>query len=85
MQTYINILPEIALKQTELNWLQQQLSNVDRATQLQHVLINNGQLLRKFPEHKRISKELQTLQSSYIDFTDIDTLFNSSRYARIML
>ena len=85
MQTYINILPEIALKQTELNWLQQQLSNVDRATQLQHVLIHNGQLLRKFPEHKRISKELQALQSSYIDFTDIDTLFNSARYARIML
>ena len=85
LQTYIDILPEIGLKQTELVWLLEQLSAVNSASQLQLVIMNNSQFIRKFPEHKRIMKELQALQSSYIDFTEIEALFNTSRYARIML
>ncbi len=83
--SYVNILPDIALKQTELVWLQQQLSTVNSASQLQQVMTNNRQFIRKFPEYKRITKELQALQQRYINFTDIETLFNTSRYASIML
>jgi triphosphatase len=83
--TYVNILPEIALKQAELAWLQQQLSAVDSASQLKQAMTNNKQFIRKFPEYKRITKELRALQNSYIDFADIETLFNTSRYANIML
>ncbi|MGC3835741.1 hypothetical protein ACPSKX_16625 [Moritella viscosa] len=83
--SYVNILPEIALKQTELTWLQQELSAVDSASQLKQAMTNNRQFIRKFPEYKRITKELQALQHSYINFTDIETLFNTPRYASIML
>jgi len=83
--SYVNILPDIVLKQTELVWLQQQLAAVDSASQLQQVMTNNRQFIRKFPEYKRITKELQALQQSYIDFSDIEALFNTSRYASIML
>lgn len=85
LHSYADILPDIDLKQTELVWLQQQLSAVNSAFQLQQVMINNSQFIRKFPEYKRIGKELQLLQTRYIDFTDIENLFNSSRYACIML
>ncbi|MDX2321138.1 MAG: CYTH domain-containing protein [Moritella sp.] len=85
LQSYIDILPEINFKHTELDWLLQQLSAVGSASQLQQVMINNSQLIAKFPEHKRITKELQALQNRFVDFTAIDGLFNSPRYAGIML
>ncbi|MFT5806241.1 MAG: triphosphatase [Moritella dasanensis] len=85
LQSYADILPDIGLKQTELVWLVEQLSAVNSASQLHQVMVNNSQLIRKFPEHKRISKELQALQTRYIDFTDIENLFNSARYASLML
>ena len=85
LQGYVNVLPEIAIKQTELAWLLTQLSAVNKASQLQQVMISQSQFIRKFPEYKRITKELQALQTSYVDFAAIDALFNSPRYASIML
>jgi len=85
LQGYTDILPDIGLKQTELVWLLAELSAVTDASQLQQVMTNNSQFIRKFPEHKRITKELYALQASYIDFAAIETLFNSPRYASIML
>jgi triphosphatase len=85
LQSYAVILPDIDLSKTELAWLQQQLSAVSSASQLHQVMLTNGQFMRKLPEYKRISKELEALQTRYVDFSDIETLFNSPRYARIML
>jgi len=85
LKGYTNILPEIELKQTELAWLLAELSAVTQASQLQQVMTDNSQFIRKFPEHKRITKELQDLQASYVDFAAIDTLFNTPRYASLML
>lgn len=85
MHTYSDILPDIAVKQSGLTWLQQQLANVDCAKQLQYMQVNNSQLIRKLPEHKHISRDLQTLQSSYIAFNEIETLFHSAQYTAITL
>ncbi|QFI39877.1 CYTH and CHAD domain-containing protein [Moritella marina ATCC 15381] len=85
MQSYAPILPDIDLSKAELVWLQQQLSAVSCAAQLHEVMLKNGQFMRKLPEYKRIGKELEALQTRYIDFSDIETLFNSPRYASIML
>jgi len=85
MDTYADVLPKTCLQHTELLWLFEQFSDIDNALKLEQVISNNGHFIRKYPDHKRLLKELSALQSACIDFAEIEKLMTSVRYTKITL
>lgn len=85
MATYADILPKTRLQHAELAWLFDQFSDIGNALKLEQVISNNGHFIRKYPDHKRLLKELSALQSACIDFTEIEKLMTSVRYTKITL
>lgn len=85
LATYADVLPKIRLQQAELEWLFAQFSDIGNALKLEQVLENNGHLIRKYPDHKRLLKELSALQAACINSDEIEKLMTSVRYTKLTL
>ncbi|GGB35290.1 inorganic triphosphatase [Oceanisphaera marina] len=69
----------------DLLWLQQQLSWLDRAQMLAYLTADKGHYLRRLDCQKSVLGQLQAQQQQLPDEAQLEALFYSARYGRLML